>query len=127
MLPVLAGKILAKRLMPVSPDEEIIPWIQSKKRVDKDFLEFLDEARDPHAGIFDAAKRIQVPTLLMYGDREAGAIVSHKVVQELEQMIPGLQAAHIEGANHDIRRSKFEKYMQVLKTFLHETAWLAGC
>jgi len=122
ILPVFSGKILAKRLMPDYSDEEILAWIHSKKRVDKDFLDFLAAEADPHAGIFDAAKRIKVPTLLMYGDREAGAIVSKKVVQELGLLIPGLQAVHFEGANHDIRRSEFDEYINVLKAFLNKTA-----
>ncbi len=69
---------------------------------------------------FDELKKITVPTLRLMGDRERGSIVSPEVAQEMAKALPGLQIAHLKGANHDIRRAKFEEYMQVLRKFLDE-------
>ena len=41
ILPVPLGKLLARRMMPVAPEDEIVPWILSKKRMDKDFFRSL--------------------------------------------------------------------------------------
>jgi hypothetical protein len=54
------------------------------------------------------------------GDRELGSIVSSEVAQEMAKVLPGLQVVHLAGANHDIRRAKFEEYMTALKKFLRE-------
>jgi pimeloyl-ACP methyl ester carboxylesterase len=66
----------------------------------------------------EALKKIKVPIMLFIGDREKGSIVSVKVAQEIKIIIPDLKLVHLEGANHDIRRSKFDEYMTALKTFL---------
>ena len=121
ILPIFLGKIIAKKMMPVSPDDEIIPWVNSKKRVDKDFFDSLTNPNNPEpTSPFEVAKKIKVPALLFMGDRELGSIVSKEVAQELAKSIPGLQIAHLRGANHDIRRAKFEEYITVLKNFLDE-------
>lgn len=69
---------------------------------------------------FEVVKKIKVPTLLLMGDREKGAIVSTEVAQERAKLIPDLQIPHLKCANHDIRRSKFNEYMAALKDFLDE-------
>jgi hypothetical protein len=38
----------------------------------------------------------------------------------MKKLIPDLQIAHLKGANHDIRRAKFDEYMAALKNFLTE-------
>jgi pimeloyl-ACP methyl ester carboxylesterase len=121
ILPKFIGKFVARRMMPISPDDEIIPWLDSKKRFSNDFLNSMKNAVDSDVpSQFDVVKKIKVPTLLLMGDREKGAIVSTEVAQEMAKLIPDLRIAHLEGANHDIRRSKFNEYMTALKTFLDE-------
>jgi N-formylmaleamate deformylase len=119
ILPIFLGKIIAKKMMPTSPDDEIIPWLNSKKRFSSDLLKSM--AEEPEALVpspFEAVKKVKVPTLLFMGDREKGSIVSVEVAEKMKTLIPDLQVSHLEGANHDIRRSKFEEYMTALKTFL---------
>jgi len=122
-LPVSLGKLIAKKMMPVSPDDEIIPWIKSKKRATKDYLQSMMNATDsvdnPPFSL-QVAEKITVPTLLIMGDREKGSIVSVQVAQEMGKLIPDLQTAHLRGANHDIRRSKFDEYMTAVRKFLDE-------
>ena len=123
ILPVSLGKLVAKKMMPVSPDDEIIPWIKSKKRANTDFLRSMMNATDsvdnPPFSL-QVAEKITVPTLLIMGDREKGSIVSVQVAQEMNKLIPDLQIAHLRGANHDIRRSKFDEYMSAVRKFLDE-------
>jgi N-formylmaleamate deformylase len=119
ILPIFLGKIIAKKMMPNSPDDEIIPWLNSKKRFSSDLLKSM--AEEPEALVpspFEAVKKVKVPTLLFMGDREKGSIVSVEVAEKMKTLIPDLQVFHLEGANHDIRRSKFDEYMTALKTFL---------
>ena len=119
ILPIFLGKILAKKMMPVSPDDEIIPWIKSKKRFNDDLIKNMETTIDADmSGPIEELKKVKVPTLLFIGDREKGSIVSVKVAKEIEKLIPNLQLVHLEGANHDIRRSKFDEYMAALKQFL---------
>jgi pimeloyl-ACP methyl ester carboxylesterase len=122
IMPKFIGKPLAKKMMPVSPDDEIIPWLNSKKRTSTDFICNMRNVIDIE-GIFpsDVLKKIKVPTLLIMGDRERGAIVSQEAAQELAAILPDLQIAHLQGANHDIRRAKFDEYIQSLKSFLAQT------
>ena len=121
ILPVFLGRIVAKKLMPVSPDDEITPWIKSKKRCSNDFLNSMRNAGDSVIPPpFDVLKKVKVPTLLLMGDREKGSIVSAEVAQEMAKLIPDLQIAHLKGANHDIRRTKFDEYMIALQNFLAE-------
>jgi len=122
ILPMFIGKILARKMMPNSPEDEIIPWLESKKRFSRDFLNSMKIADSMNMSVqFDTLKKIKVPILLIMGDRDLGSIVSIEVAQEMAKILPDLQVAHLAGANHDIRRAKFEDYMIVLKKFLSET------
>lgn len=119
--PVFIGKIIAKKMMPVSPDDEIIPWIHSKKRFSSDLMKSMAERPDELVpSPFDAVEKVKVPTLLFMGDREKGSIVSVEVAEKMKTLMPSLQVVHLEGANHDIRRAKFDEYMAALKSFLEE-------
>jgi pimeloyl-ACP methyl ester carboxylesterase len=121
ILPKFMGKLVARKMMPVSPDDEIIPWLDSKKRFSNDFLSSMKNAADSdYPSPFEVLEKIKVPTLLIMGDRELGSIVSIEAAQEMTKAIPDLQIAHLKGANHDIRRSKFSEYMQALGDFLDE-------
>lgn len=119
ILPLSIGKFVARKMMPVSPDDEIVPWIKSKKRVSNDFINSLKNADESYfLDPFEVAKKINVPTLLIMGDRDEGSIVSSEVAQKMAEIMPDLAVAHLKGANHDIRRARFDGYMTALKTFL---------
>ncbi|MEN8172979.1 MAG: alpha/beta hydrolase [Chloroflexota bacterium] len=121
ILPKFMGKIVARKLMPLSPDDEIIPWINSKKRFANDFLNSIKNSIDNEVLLpLDVFAKISVPTLLFIGDREKGSIVSIEVAQEMKKAVPDLQTAHLAGANHDIRRARFDGYMTALNSFLQE-------
>lgn len=120
-MPTFLGKIIARKMMPTSPDDEIIPWVNSKKRYHKDFsnaLQNADNAVIPSP--FETLKKIKVPTLLLMGDREKGSIISKETAKQMNEVVSDFKIAHFQGANHDIRRSQFEGYMTALNSFLAE-------
>ena len=118
-LPLFLGKILARKMMPTSPDEEIIPWLRSKKRLNPDFLNMQDSSSFFSADSpLDILGKIKVPILLIIGDRDLGSIVSQETAHEISKTVPNLKVAHLAGANHDIRRAKFDAYIQNLRAFL---------
>ena len=118
-LPRFAVRAIARKIMPLVGPEEHEPWIESKRRVSKDFIAALasggfDVFRDP----FTALAKIQAPTLLLRGDRELGAIVGNAAEARARKALPGLEVAYISGANHDVRRTGYDAYMAAVKSFL---------
>lgn len=121
ILPKFIGKPFARRMMPTSPDDEIIPWLNSKKRLSNDFLKSLKESSlSDHGMSIDIIKKVHSPMLLIIGDREKGAIVSTEVAEELSGEMLNLKVVHLTGASHDIRRERFGGYMEALREFLGE-------
>jgi pimeloyl-ACP methyl ester carboxylesterase len=117
--PKFLGRGLARRLMPAATPEVLDSWLESKQRVSEDFIQALEEPGWLAIGLDDELlPRIQLPGLLIYGDREAGAIVSHTVAEGLANLVADLQVVHLAGATHDIRRIQFEGYLEAVRDFL---------
>lgn len=121
ILPNLIGLPIARKLNPGFEADEIVPWFDSKRRCSIDFLSNLSTSLDFSNGIpFDLIERIDLPILLIVGDREAGAIVSLEVAEAIEAAAQDLRMVYLAGAGHDIRRARFEGYLAALRTFLAE-------
>lgn len=121
ILPKFIGKPIARRMMPSAPDEEIIPWLNSKKQLSNDFLKNLKESSiEDHSTSIDTIKKVTLPMLLIIGDREKGSIVSKEFAEDLSSDLPNLKVVHLAGASHDIRRERFGGYMEALREFLGE-------
>ena len=118
LLPKFIGERMARKASPTYPDDEIKPWINSKKRVSFDFLSSLASlpmhANDP----FDVIEKITVPTLLFIGDRANMSIVSVECAEQAARVNPLVQVVHLEGASHDIRRTRCDGYLLALQQFL---------
>ena len=67
-----------------------------------------------------AFTKIAVPVLLFIGDRQKMSIVSLETAQAIARNCHQIQVIHLEGASHDIRRTRFDGYMPALKKFLGE-------
>lgn len=120
-LPKFLGRIAARKIMPGNPDDEINPWLDSKKRMSKDFMNSMIGALDFNAGIPEKLLgKIEIPVLLFIGDREKGSIVSMEVAESMKAATHDLRIVHLEGANHDIRRARFDDYIHHLRAFLNE-------
>jgi pimeloyl-ACP methyl ester carboxylesterase len=120
LTPKFIGIRLARKASPTYPDIEILPWINSKKRLSFDFLNSMASMQVINIDPFEVFRRITVPVLLFIGDREKMAIVSQETAHKAAQVNHRIQLVHLEGASHDIRRTRFDGYMPALKQFLYE-------
>ena len=120
-LPAGAGRALARRMSPTYPDVEIVPWVDSKRSLSRDFLRTMASGVVTMETSLDTLRQATAPVLLIIGDRDAGAIVSEQIAAEAAASMPNLQVVHLAGANHDIRRARFDAYMEALRDFLDRT------
>lgn len=74
----------------------------------------------PKPAPFDLAPRIGVPTLLIAGDPERGAIVSAAVAARMCALNPLVQVAHIPKVGHCIRYEQPDRYAALVSAFLAE-------
>lgn len=85
--------------------------------------------REAVVGVFDEAGQagdilpllanISVPTLLIRADTALGTTLNDAAWEQAQQYLPApSKAVQIEGATHNIHRSKFEAFMQVVDDFL---------
>jgi N-formylmaleamate deformylase len=118
LLPRFIGVRMARKANPSYPEDEILPWVDSKRRQSFDFLNSMKmemfNSPDPLAPI----RKVKVPILLFIGDREKMSIVSKETAQEAARVNDRVQVIHLEGASHDIRRTRFDGYMPALTKFL---------
>ena len=120
LMPKFIGVPMARKASPTYPDDEILPWVDAKKRVSFDFLNSLASMEMQLEDHFTVFTRITVPVLLIIGDREKMSIVSVECAEEAARVNPLVQVVHLEGASHDIRRTRFDGYLPALKKFLGE-------
>jgi N-formylmaleamate deformylase len=120
LMPKFIGIRMAKKANPAYPDDEIIPWVNSKKRVSFDFLNSMASMKIDTNAPFEVFKKINVPVVLFIGDKEKMSIVSTKAAQQIASVNDKVKVIHLEGASHDIRRTRFDGYMPALKNFLKE-------
>jgi pimeloyl-ACP methyl ester carboxylesterase len=120
LMPNFIGVRMARKASPTYPEDEIQPWVDSKKRVSFDFLSSMATMQVQLDDPFAVFKKVTVPTLLIIGDREKMSIVSQEAAQEAARVNDKVRVVHLEGASHDIRRTRFDGYMPALKQFLGE-------
>jgi len=117
-LPPATGRVLARRMSPTYPDVEIGPWVGSKRRLSRDFLQTMSSGSVTMETSVETLRRVTASTLLVIGDRDAGAIVSERIAAEAAAGMPNIRVVHLAGASHDIRRTRFDAYMEALRGFL---------
>ena len=64
------------------------------------------------------SKKLIIPLSLITAETNRGAIVSSKTAEIIIVSNLHFQTAQIEGAEHNIRREKFERYVEVIREFL---------
>ena len=120
IMPKFIAIRLARKGSPTYPDDEIIPWVNSKERVSFNFLNSMNSMGMDIADPFETFKKIKVPVLLFIGDKEKMSIVSTESAQKAASVNEKVKVVHLEGASHDIRRTRFDGYMPALKKFLDD-------
>jgi N-formylmaleamate deformylase len=118
LLPKFIGVPLARKAFPTYPDDELIPWVDSKKRMSNDVFDSMASMGIGVGDPLEVFKRINVPVLLIIGDKDKGSIVSEAAAQEVVKINDCVKVVHLAGANHDIRRCCFAGYLAALQTFI---------
>ena len=97
------------------PEAELGPWADAKLRLHPRAATF-----DPTAGITwqELLPRITCPALLITADLDRGAFVRPEHAAEMHRQLPRLQIAHIPGAGHNVRREQFDRFLEVVRSFL---------
>lgn len=97
-------------------EEAILPeWAQAKHDIDPAFFELLAIRNGNWQSL---AEKITVPTLIITGDNELGAIVTPKLGVEAVQMLNQGEFGHISGAGHCVRYEQYLPYITMVKVFL---------
>ena len=120
LMPKFIGVRMARKGSPTYPEDEIIPWTKSKRRMSFDFLNSMTILDFNQSAPFEVFKKVTVPVLLFIGDREKMSIVSQETAQEIVRVNEAVKVVYLEGASHDIRRTRFDGYLPALKKFLGE-------
>jgi pimeloyl-ACP methyl ester carboxylesterase len=120
LMPKFIGVRMARKASPTYPEDEIQPWVDAKKRMSNDFLSSMATMHIEQSDPFEVFKRITVPVLLIIGDREKMSIVSQEAAQEAARVNDKVRVVHLEGASHDIRRTRCDGYLPALTQFLAE-------
>jgi N-formylmaleamate deformylase len=108
----------ARKFNPTYPEDEIIPWLNSKERLSFNFLNSMSSMHMNSANQVEVFRNIGVPVLLFIGDKEKMSIVSKECAQKVASVNSQVQVVQLEGADHNIRRTRFDGYMPALKKFL---------
>jgi N-formylmaleamate deformylase len=120
LMPKFIGVRMAQKGSPTYPGDEIIPWVDSKKRMSLDFLNSMTMVDFNQSAPFEVFTKVTVPVLLFIGDREKMSIVTQETAEEAARINDKVRVVHLEGASHDIRRTRFDGYVPALKKFLEE-------
>jgi pimeloyl-ACP methyl ester carboxylesterase len=120
LLPKFISLPMAKKAMPTYPEDEITPWLNSKKRISFDLINGVAGMEINLSDPFKAISRIQAPILLFIGDKEKMSITSPEAAQKAAEANDNLRVVHLEGASHDIRRTRFDGYLPELQSFFRE-------
>lgn len=117
-VPRWVGVRMARKAYPTYPEDEIKPWVHSKKRLSMDFLNSLPSLKPDSGEPYAVFQKIRIPVLLFIGDREKMAFVSLEAAQKVVEINPGVRVVRLAGASHDIRRTRFDGYLPALQEFL---------
>ena len=100
-------------------EEELSPWADAKLQLSPRFASGARPAE--WLAWWKTLPTLTTPILLITGDPDRGGIVTLAVAQEAARLQPNLRVAHLAGAGHNIRRERFDGYLQAVRAFLAET------
>ncbi len=99
-------------------DDELQPWVDAKQRFSPRVAEVISQENPRRINWSECLPRITCPALLIIADPELGGIVDTESATALQALAPQLKIAHVAEAGHSIRRDQFERYLDVVRTFL---------
>jgi len=112
-----AEQILAEghKERPMWSEAEFAPWVLAKQQVSPNAIDYASTRSTPWTTY---VADIVCPTLLIRGAAELGGIITDELAREAVRLNPRIQAAHIAGAGHSIRREQFDAYVAAVRQFL---------
>lgn len=105
----------ARSQHPDWPEEELLPWAESKQQVSP-FVANMVHA--PRRRWSDYVRQAECPILLITADIERGAIVNAQTVKEAELFWKNGKTVNIPNAGHSIHREQFEPYIRAVRELL---------
>ena len=106
---------LQKKEAPSWEDAIFQDWAQAKHELDPAFF---DHFPIREVNWRELIKSIEVPTLIVTGDRELGAIVTPKMGIDAVEMMEKGEFGHISSAGHCVRYEQYQPYLTMVKLFL---------
>lgn len=108
--------VKAKRKDSPNWEEAILDaWAESKLQMDPAVFDLYPiEPYDWRA----IAKAIDVPTLIITGDNDLGAIITPELGVEAIELMSSCEFGHISGAGHCVRYEQYQPYLTMLRLFL---------
>ncbi len=108
--------VKAKRKESPNWEEAILEaWAESKLQMDPAVFDLYPiEPYDWRA----IAKAIDVPTLIITGDNDLGAIVTPELGVEAVKLMSSCEFGHISNAGHCVRYEQYQPYLTMLSLFL---------
>jgi N-formylmaleamate deformylase len=102
-------------------EEDIEGKIDAMGKVSREAVISVFEQGGQMGNILPLLAKLAVPTLLMRADPDGGTTLPGVVWDQARGYLPShSQAVQIDGATHNIHRSKFDAFMQVVNDFLRE-------
>jgi pimeloyl-ACP methyl ester carboxylesterase len=99
-------------------EAELDPWVNAKHRYSLKITGLLSPPDIIAINFPKLFEQITCPALLLSADSERGAAAGEGDLVQLKALLPHLQIVHITGAGHNIRRERFERYIEVVQGFL---------
>lgn len=94
-------------------EDDLPAWAQSKQQVVLSAMQRLDLG-----GWRETVAAISVPALLVHGEPELGGIVTAQLADSVRRQNDHFSVAMMEGAGHNVRRERFERYLAEVNGFL---------
>lgn len=97
---------------PLWHEDDLAAWTASKKQFDP-------AAYPQYAETWQTTfARLVSPTLLVFGERDRGSLVTPLIAEEAGTLAPHLRSVQIRNAGHNIRRENFPDYLAAVQEFL---------
>jgi pimeloyl-ACP methyl ester carboxylesterase len=102
------------------PDAEMDPWVNSKHRYSLNIAALARPADLISIDFPHLLQQITCPVLFISADVAKGAAAGEEDIAKMKEMLPHMQTVPVADAGHNIRRERFNYYMDVVQNFLAE-------
>jgi N-formylmaleamate deformylase len=96
--------------------------VEAKQRFSPNVLEVIGQENPRRVDWASILPRITCPALLIVSVPELGGIVTAESAAALKSLVPQVEIAHVPEAGHNVRRDRFDRYIEVGRAFLAEHA-----